>query len=374
MSVWDDSGYDQSWAAPGGGYTGGGYGGAFLQGGDTNPAGAADDPFAYTHGSLLTPWEGHFNAPAGSGGGPAVPAYTPFQYQDFNFQARDPGTFGEVYSNPGNFVYGDYQGVPAFKAPTEKDMRADPGYQFSVDQGMKALQASKAAQGILKTGGTAKALVKYGQDMGSQQYDKVYGRKMGEYQLGDEQRRFTYGTNRQNATENYDRNINNQRQAYQIRQGTWRDNAAATQSANELNYNIATGTYDRNEQKARQSWEDAAAHAAAMASAANAGSQQAYDRALNQYTMARDEFWTNQDRQYAILSNQDALGRDAAYRYGDTSAGLAMQRGDAQASGRVGAGNAWAAGYGGVGNTLQDYGMYTMRYGLPRAQTSQAAH
>ena len=43
--------------------TGGGiYGGATSGGGgDINAAGAASDPFAYTKGSLLTPWEGKFS-------------------------------------------------------------------------------------------------------------------------------------------------------------------------------------------------------------------------------------------------------------------------------------------------------------------------
>ena len=34
----------------------------YAWGGDTNPEGAAADPFAYTQGSLLTPWQGRFNS------------------------------------------------------------------------------------------------------------------------------------------------------------------------------------------------------------------------------------------------------------------------------------------------------------------------
>jgi hypothetical protein len=49
--------------------------------------------------------------------------------------------------------------------------RADPGYQFSVDQGVKARDASAAAKGMLLSGNQLTALTDYGQGMANQQFN-----------------------------------------------------------------------------------------------------------------------------------------------------------------------------------------------------------
>lgn len=46
------------------------------------------------------------------------------------------------------------------------------GYQFMLGQGQDAITGSAAARGLLNSGATAKALTKYGQDTGSQYFDK----------------------------------------------------------------------------------------------------------------------------------------------------------------------------------------------------------
>lgn len=53
----------------------------------------------------------------------------------------------------------------------------DPGYQFRMQEGMKALQGSAAARGSLNSGATLKALTRYGQDYGSQEYGNIYNRE-----------------------------------------------------------------------------------------------------------------------------------------------------------------------------------------------------
>lgn len=59
---------------------------------------------------------------------------------------------------------------------TMADFNADPGYQFRMDQGSKALQASAAARGGLMSGGTLKSLDRYGQDYASNEYGNAYNR------------------------------------------------------------------------------------------------------------------------------------------------------------------------------------------------------
>lgn len=59
---------------------------------------------------------------------------------------------------------------------TADDFQTDPGYQFRMGEGMNAIQNSAAARGGLLSGGTLKALQKYGQDFASNEYNNAYNR------------------------------------------------------------------------------------------------------------------------------------------------------------------------------------------------------
>lgn len=52
----------------------------------------------------------------------------------------------------------------------------DPGYQFRMDEGVKALDRSAASRGILNSGGQLRRLTRYGQDYASNEYQNVYNR------------------------------------------------------------------------------------------------------------------------------------------------------------------------------------------------------
>ena len=52
----------------------------------------------------------------------------------------------------------------------------DPGYAFRLSEGQKALERQAAARGGLISGGALKAATKYGQDMGSQEYQNAFNR------------------------------------------------------------------------------------------------------------------------------------------------------------------------------------------------------
>ena len=58
----------------------------------------------------------------------------------------------------------------------------DPGYAFRLSEGQKALERSAAARGGLLSGGTGKALQRYGQEMGSQEYTNAFNRYQAERQ------------------------------------------------------------------------------------------------------------------------------------------------------------------------------------------------
>jgi hypothetical protein len=56
------------------------------------------------------------------------------------------------------------------------DFTTDPGYQFRLEQGMKALNASAAAKGMGVSGANIKGATEYGQNMGSQEYTNAFNR------------------------------------------------------------------------------------------------------------------------------------------------------------------------------------------------------
>ena len=63
-----------------------------------------------------------------------------------------------------------------------QQFQADPGYGFRMSEGMKALERSAAARGGLMSGATGKALTRYGQEMGSQEYTNAFNRYQAERQ------------------------------------------------------------------------------------------------------------------------------------------------------------------------------------------------
>lgn len=56
------------------------------------------------------------------------------------------------------------------------DFTADPGYQFRLDQGLKALNASAASRGGALSGANMKGAIDYGQNMASNEYTNAYNR------------------------------------------------------------------------------------------------------------------------------------------------------------------------------------------------------
>lgn len=73
----------------------------------------------------------------------------------------------------------------------------DPGYQFRMNEGMKAINSAAAARGMAGGGATMKALARYGQDYASNEYDKVYNRNFNRLST-----LAGYGTNASNSNVN----------------------------------------------------------------------------------------------------------------------------------------------------------------------------
>lgn len=69
------------------------------------------------------------------------------------------------------------------------DVTTDPGYQFRLDEGMRALENSAAARGRLLSGGFSRESTRYAQGVASQEYMNIYNRLgvvAGYQQVGNE--------------------------------------------------------------------------------------------------------------------------------------------------------------------------------------------
>jgi len=58
----------------------------------------------------------------------------------------------------------------------DQDPMAQQAYNFRLGEGLKALQSSAAAKGMLRSGNTLQAITNYGQGMASQEYDNAFNR------------------------------------------------------------------------------------------------------------------------------------------------------------------------------------------------------
>ena len=68
--------------------------------------------------------------------------------------------------------------APSYKPFGMEQFNADPGYQFRMSEGLKALERSAAARGILSSGQTLKDITRFGQDTASQEYQNAFARYM----------------------------------------------------------------------------------------------------------------------------------------------------------------------------------------------------
>lgn len=117
---------------------------------------------------------------AGSAQAAAASRAADLQYQQF----RDIAALQEPFRQAGvralpqleaqrNMMPGAFTG--------KVDLTQDPGYAFRLSEGQKALDRSAAARGGLISGGAMKAAQRFGQEMGSQEYQNAYNRALTGY-------------------------------------------------------------------------------------------------------------------------------------------------------------------------------------------------
>lgn len=85
-------------------------------------------------------------------------------------------------------------GQPKFdELKTPWNFEADPGYQFRLSEGMKALDRTAAAKGNLLSGAQLKAVEDYNSGLASQEYGNWWNRYTGSVQFNNAKRQQEYG-------------------------------------------------------------------------------------------------------------------------------------------------------------------------------------
>ena len=132
-----------------------------------------------------------------------------------------------------------------FEFDTE-DLLKDPGYQWRLNEGSKAVERKGAARGMLQSGRTLKSLSSWAQGLASQEYGAAYGRARGEHQMGYGQSADAYnrelgefGMRRGQSLGAYDQAL----QRWGMKYGMYGDE-----------YNRASGEYERERDEWR--WDD----------------------------------------------------------------------------------------------------------------------
>ena len=88
----------------------------------------------------------------------------------------------EPFRQTGVNALADYGTASQYTPFGMDQFQADPGYQFRMSEGLKALERSASARGLLQSGGTLKDITRFGQDAASQEYQNAFQRYLTERQ------------------------------------------------------------------------------------------------------------------------------------------------------------------------------------------------
>lgn len=80
------------------------------------------------------------------------------------------------YVDAGNRALNKYQ-KEIDKPFGQNELNLDPGYQFRLNEGMKALENSAAAKGMSLSGGNLKDISRWSQSFASNEFNNAYGRR-----------------------------------------------------------------------------------------------------------------------------------------------------------------------------------------------------
>lgn len=123
----------------------------------------------------------------GQGGGPTAPS-GPAQYK---------------FAPVPQFDAPEFSWSEEFRAPSLAEAKNEPGYQFASEEGRRALEQSAAAKGTLRTGGTLKDILGWGNRFAEQNYGNVFDRYARGYDTRFNTAKDKFGFQYQGAKDEY---------------------------------------------------------------------------------------------------------------------------------------------------------------------------
>ncbi|PZX29474.1 hypothetical protein C7416_104479 [Cupriavidus phytorum] len=166
---------------------------------------------------------------------------------DVAASGMDPLTHYLQYGKAEGRKFATAQNNPLYGSLTKnfsaEDFQKDPGYEFRLGEGQKALEASAAARGGLLSGAAAKALSQYNQNFASNEYQNAYNR-YNQNQTNTFNRLASLagvGQTATNATQQAGQNYANQASQNALYSGTARASAYGT-GANAIGASLGSAT------------------------------------------------------------------------------------------------------------------------------------
>ena len=166
-------------------------------------------------------------------------------------QRLNSGYYDPTMSAQGGMQYA--QGLPQYQQfgidpmqqyqqasqPLNVNLEQDPGYQYRMQEGTRALEGSAAARGGLFSGKTGKDLATFGQNLASQEYGQAYNRALQGRELQNQAYNQAFNQNLMNQQQGFGQALQSgqfQNQAYN--QALQNELAQQQQGYNQL-YNMA---------------------------------------------------------------------------------------------------------------------------------------
>jgi hypothetical protein len=91
---------------------------------------------------------------------------------------QDPSTGQYTFTKDGSSPLNQTFSYGAFSAPTAAQAQSTPGYQFTLNQGLKSTQNSAAARGLGTSGAALKGASTYATGLADSTYNDVYNRAL----------------------------------------------------------------------------------------------------------------------------------------------------------------------------------------------------
>ena len=95
-----------------------------------------------------------------------------------------PGSGSDLNYIQGGSPSPDITPTPGGENPMEFFLRSTPGYQFAFNEGLRGVQSSAFAKGTGLTGGTLKAIARYGTGLADQTYNTAVNQRLSLADIG----------------------------------------------------------------------------------------------------------------------------------------------------------------------------------------------